>query len=373
MKIALNMLFVGQGLAGGRVYCEGLLRGLAALDAPNRYTVFTRRDTRLPQELDARFEQVRAPISGGSALWRTLWEYGILPGKVRQGRHDLLHGLGSLSPRASGCPLVLTIHDLIYRHFPHSIPLGHRLFMQRVFPIVARRAERVIVPSECTGREVVRYLGIAPERLRLVHYGPGTSLKRVTDEAEIEAVLQKFGIRRPYIISVARAYAHKNIAGLLRAMAALHQRGPRNVQLVLVGDRYRSGHELERLTRDLNLVDSIILTGFVSESDLNALYSGAAVFAFPSLAEGYGLPVLEAMECGTPVVASNASAVPEAVGDAGLVANARHPEAFAAQLARVLSDDTLQEELRAKGLARAREFSWQKAAAGVLAVYRELA
>jgi glycosyltransferase involved in cell wall biosynthesis len=372
MKIALNMLFVGQGLAGGRVYCEGLLRGLAALDSPDVYTVFTRRDISLPAGLDARFQQFRAPIAASSSLWRTFWEYGILPRKVRQGRHEVLHGLGSLSPRASGCPLVLTIHDLIYRHFPHSIPLGHRLFMQRVFPIVARRAERVIVPSECTGREVVRYLGVRPERVRLIHEGPGNSLERVTDEATVQKTLQKFGIRRPYVISVARAYAHKNIAGLLRAMAALHREGPRGVQLVLVGDRYQSGHELDRLTRELQLGETIVFTGFVSAEDLSALYSAAAVFAFPSLAEGCGLPVLEAMACGTPVVASNASAIPEAVGGAGLLADARKPSAFAAQLGRVLGDDSLQEQLREKGLVRVQEFSWEKAAAAVLAVYREL-
>jgi glycosyltransferase involved in cell wall biosynthesis len=175
------------------------------------------------------------------------------------------------------------------------------------------------------------------------------------------------------VISVARAYPHKNIEGLLRAMARLHGRGGPAPQLVLVGDRYRAGHHLDRLTEDLGLRGTVVFTGFVSLADLCALYSAAAVFAFPSLAEGYGLPILEAMSCGTPVVASQASAVPEAVGAAGLVGDAQDPEAFAELLGQVLEDEALQAQLRAAGLARVREFSWTRCAAETLAVYRELA
>src|SRR5262249_50581188 len=154
----LNMLFVGKGVAGGRVYCEGLLKGLAAVDSSDEYTVYTRSDTRLPLQLGERFRQVKAPVLETSNLWRTIWAYGVLPGRVRHGRFDLLHGLGSLSPRARGCPLVLTVHDLIHRHFPESVPLGHRQFMRFVLPVVARRADRIIVPSRYSNREVVEHL-----------------------------------------------------------------------------------------------------------------------------------------------------------------------------------------------------------------------
>jgi len=214
---------------------------------------------------------------------------------------------------------------------------------------------------------------VREEAVRVVPYGPGNDLRRESDGGRIEAALARHGIRRPYVVSVCRAYAHKNLAGLLRAMARLRAMGHKEVQLVLVGDRYRTGDLLDRLTADLGLSGSVVFTGFVSNEELSALYSGAAAFAFPSLAEGYGLPVLEAMACGAPVVASDASAVPEAVGGAGLVADARDPEAFAAALARVLGDDGLAEELRQKGLARAAGFSWEETAKRTLAVYEELA
>jgi glycosyltransferase involved in cell wall biosynthesis len=366
------MLFVAPGLAGGRVYCDGLLQGLAQVDRENEYVIYTRQGVRLPDLPAPAFRQVTAPVRGSSVLWRTAWEYGILPAHIRQGAFALVHGLGSLSPSLRSCPFVLTIHDLIYRHFPHSIPLGHRLFMRHILPVVARRAARVIVPSRCTAQEVVRYLGVSENRLRLVHYGPGNPLGAVSDEGRIEAALKNYGIRRPYVISVGRAYPHKNMAGLLRAMAHLQHGENREVQLVVVGDRYRAGHELDRLVEELGLRERIVFTGFVSTNELCALYSGAAVFAFPSLAEGYGLPILEAMACGTPVVASQASAVPEAVGQAGLVGDARDPEAFAALLGRVLRDAGLQAQLRARGLARVRDFSWVRCAQQTLAVYREI-
>jgi glycosyltransferase involved in cell wall biosynthesis len=373
MKIAFNMLFVAPGVAGGRVYCEGLLRGLAAVDPANDYVIYTRRDTRLPDLPPERFRQVCAPVSGHSTVWRTFWEYKLLPRKVRRGGFQLFHGLGSLSPASRSCPFVLTIHDVLYRHFPRSLPLGYYLFMRGMHGRVARRADRVIVPSHCSAREAVELLGVSEDRIRLVPYGPGNGFQRVDDEGRVNEVLKKLGVRRPFVISVCRAYAHKNLAGLLRAFARLRDLGFKDVQLVLVGERYRTGAELDRLTKELGLEPAVVFTGFVSQEDLNALYSAATVFAFPSLAEGFGLPVLEAMACGAPVVGSKASAVPEAVGAAGLVADAQDPEAFADALARVLRDDALRAGLREKGLHRAREFSWERTAEGTLAVYRELA
>jgi glycosyltransferase involved in cell wall biosynthesis len=372
MRVALNMLFVAPGLAGGRVYCEGLLRGLQAVDGGDEYVVYTRRGVRLPALDPRRFRHVEAPVAPSSTVWRAVWEYRRLPDEVRRGGFDLFHGLGSLSPSSQSCPFVLTVHDLIYHHFPASLPRGFRLFMRVVLPRVARRADRVIVPSHCTGREVVGHLGVPEERVRVVPYGPGNDLRRLTDEEAVAAVLRKYAVRWPYVVSVSRAYPHKNLAGLLRAFALLRARG-RDVSLVLVGERYRSGGELDRLAGELGLGKSVIFTGFAGQDEMSALYSGADVFAFPSLAEGYGLPVLEAMACGTPVVASDASAVPEAVGGAGVVADARDPEAFAAALARVLDDAGLRQRLAAAGLARAATFSWEKSAAETLAVYRELA
>jgi glycosyltransferase involved in cell wall biosynthesis len=266
----------------------------------------------------------------------------------------------------------LTIHDLIYRRFPGSIPLGARLFMRAVQPAVARRAERLIFPSRHAADDAVKYLGVREERVRVIPEGPGNDLRRVTDGAVIDAVLAKYGARRPYVISVGRSYPHKNLAGLMRAFARVRAMA-HDVRLVLVGERFGAAGRLDRLTEELGLREAVVFTGFVSESELSALYSGAEAFAFASLAEGFGLPVLEAMTCGAPVVSSGATALAEVVGDAGLLADARDPEAFAAALSRVLGDAALREEYRRRGLARAAAFTWEAAARATLEVYRELA
>lgn len=368
LRAALNALYVGAGVAGGRVYRDGLLRGFAALGTDDHFDVLTRRDPGLPA-LPGRFRAVEAPVSGTSTLARTAWEYGVLPGRVRRGGYDVYHALGNLSPRVRGVPAVLTVHDLIHRHFPASVPAGYRLFMRAVLPAAARRADRVIVDSQYVGRQVVEELGVRADRVRVVPLGVGQESLSPDPEAVADA-LKRFGVRPPYLIAVGRGYPHKNVAGLLRAVAVLKR--THDPRLVLVGDRYRAGDEVDRLTAELGLASNVVRTGFVSPADLSALYAGAAAFAFPSLAEGFGLPPLEAMARGVPVVASNLTAIPEVVGDAGLLADPRDPEAFADALQRVLDDAGLRDRLKAKGYVRVKELTWERCAAGTLAVYREL-
>jgi glycosyltransferase involved in cell wall biosynthesis len=371
MRVALNAIYVGDGVAGGRVYRDGLLRGLAAVESPFAFDVCTRRGPDLPPLPADRFRAVEASISGRSTLRRTAWEYGVLPGRVRRGGYAVFHSLGGLSPRVRGIPVVLTIHDLIFQDFPESIGRLDRLFRKAVLPRAARRADRMIVDSYAVGRAVVERLGVAGEKVRVVPLGAGHDFRRVDDEDRIAAVLARYGVRSPYLVAVGRGYPHKNIAGLLRATAVLRKQHP-DLQLVLVGERFRAAAEVERLTTELGLGKVVVWTGFATADDLNALYSGAAAFAFPSLAEGFGLPPLEAMACGAPVVASNLTAVPEVVGDAGLLADPRDPDAFAAALGRVLVDAGLAAELRARGFARAAEFTWERCAERTLAVYKEL-
>lgn len=372
MRIGLNLLYVAPGVAGGGVYARKLLAGLAAVDPAGGYTAYTRGDVDLPDLPPNWFRHVRTPVDGRSVLWRTFWEYAVLPGKVRREKFDVFHGLGSLSPVPGGGPTVLTIHDLIYRHFPASVPRGHQVFMTWMLPRVARKAARVIVPSEYTANDVVHILKVPRDRVRIVPYGPGAEYRPVEDAAAVAGVLTRLKVRRPYVVTVARGYPHKNLVGLLDAFARLRARGRREEQLVLVGEPYRAGDAVDRRVKELGLGDAVVCTGRIDDADLQALYTAATAFAFPSLAEGLGLPVLEAMSCGVPVVASDATAIPEGVGDAGLLADARDPDAFADALGRVLADDGLRAELRRKGFDRARLFSWRRCAEQTVAVYREL-
>lgn len=372
MRVALNALYVGGGVAGGKVYRDGLLRGLAVVAGRNdTFDVFTRRTPGLPAGMPEFISPRPVPVPDTSTFRRTYWEYLRLPGVVRRGGYAVYHALGSLSPRVRGTPVVLTIHDLIYRHFPASVPLGYRKFMEAVQPGAARRADRVIVDSEYVGREVVELLGVKPERVRVVPLGPGHGFAPVEDAAVIEGVLTRLGVRPPFVVAVGRGYPHKNAAGLLRAFSVLRRFAP-DVTLVLIGDRYRTADPLSHLVEELGLGGWVTWTGFLPAAELNAVYSSAAAFAFASLAEGFGLPVLEAMACGAPVVASGRTAIPEVVGDGGVLVNPESPEEFAAALTRVILDDALRDDLRARGSERVKRFSWERCAAETLAVYREL-
>lgn len=372
MRIALNALYVGGGVAGGKVYRDGLLRGLAAVGDPQfSFDVFTRRTPDLPPALPHSIRSRPAPVPDASTARRTWWEYLRLPAVVRGGGYAVYHALGSLTPRVRGVPVVLTVHDLIYRQFPSSVPLGYRAFMHAVQPRVARRADRVIVDSMFVGGEVEELLGVKPERVRVVPLGPGHGFAPVTDVAEINRVLTRLCIRPPFVLAVGRGYPHKNVSGLLRAFELLSRTHP-DVRLVLIGDRYLTADPLARLVDELALTDRVTWTGFLLTDELNAVYSAAAAFAFSSLSEGFGLPVLEAMACGCPVVASNRTAIPEVVGNAGLLVDPESADEFAAALRRVIEDGALRAGLRVKGFERVRQFSWEKCASETLAVYREL-
>src|SRR5262249_45918616 len=161
--------------------------------------------------------------SAHSTLWRTFWEYKLLPHHVRSQSAGLWHGLGNLSPAASGIPFILTVHDVIYRQFPQSLPPGYRWFMRWMQPRAARRGGRVIVPSRFSADEVAR-LGVAPERIRQVSYGPGHGFQPIADQALLQKALDDYGVRRPFILNVCRGYYHKNLPGLVQAFARLRQR-----------------------------------------------------------------------------------------------------------------------------------------------------
>jgi glycosyltransferase involved in cell wall biosynthesis len=372
VRIVLNALVIAPGLAGDRVYCEQLLGALAAAGG-HEYVVFVRQDTDLPDIPTDRVRVVRAPVSGGSTFGRAAWEYRTFPGEAAGLSADLVHGLGGRSPRSPGRPFVLTVHDLIYRQYPESVPLLNRAFMRWVQPRVARQADRVIVPSRSTAEQVVALLGVRPERVRVVPLGGGRVPGAAPDEPAVARVLAALGCRHPYVLNVGRGYAHKNLPGLVRAFAHLRRLGHGDTQLVLAGEQHQASRGVDRLIAELGVAGRVVRTGFVGTTELRALYAGAAAFAFPSLAEGFGLPVLEAMACGAPVVASAASAIPEVVGDAGVLARADDPPAFAEALACVLGDERLRRDLRTRGRDRAREFTWERCAAATIDVYRELA
>ncbi len=298
---------------------------------------------------------------------RLLWQQFHLPLRARRQHVDLLHVTGFDAPIWRPVPTVLTVHDLIGMLFPGNLPPIARFYWSRWLPWSARRASHIIVDSGCTGRDLVRLLRIPEERISVVPLGVDRRFTPQPSEA-VSAVRTRFELPDRIALYVGTIEPRKGIDTLLAAWATLAASRP-GVSLVIAG---KPGWYTDRLhvrVRQLGLEKHVHWTGYVPAAVLPALYSAAEVFVFPSRYEGFGLPPLEAMACGTPVVSSSAAALPEVVGDAGLLVPPDDVPALAGALQRVLAEPALRAELRARGLRHASAFTWQRTAAQTRAVY----
>ena len=390
MRIAFDATAIPRLMAGAAVYTYELVRALAAVDSENEYVIFARGGhfDDLPPKADPppaepairqtpvgpglRVLKVRAP----SRPLRLLWEQTVLPWRLRQLGIDVLHSPHHTTPLARlrrGCQRVVTFHDLTFFLLPERYPPTRRLYFQTMTRLSARVADAVIVPSEAVRGDVLRILpasGGPPERVFVIPEAAGTAF-HPQDAAAIEAVRRRYGLEGPFLLSVGSLEPGKNRERLLQAFARLRAQGLKHT-LVVAGQRAWRCEGEAPLARRLGLADSVRFLGHVPQADLPALYSAADLFVFPSLYEGFGLPALEAMACGTPVVASNVSALPEVVGDAALQVPPLDVEALADAVERLLRDDRLRSDLRERGLERARQFSWEKAARQTVEVYHRV-
>lgn len=313
---------------------------------------------------------------GLRAMNGMLWGHIYFPYLLRKGRFDLLHSPSFVVPFACPCPSVVTIYDVSFLKFPQHFERRWRTYVNAVMPSVLRRVAAVICISEYTRQDLLQSYDVAPQKVHVVYCGidhaqfhPGA--KSGSDWME------STGIRKEYILHVGTLSERKNIPMLLRAVALLRSQGRfADYQLVLAGPEVSvltGGSEIRETIQNLGLKDAVVLTGHVPEGELAGLYAQAKVLVMPSLYEGFGLPILESMAVGTPVVASNTSSLPEIVADAGLVVPPQDEPGWAQAIGELLENPARAEEFRRRGLTRAAQFSWQQAAAETLNVYRAVA
>jgi glycosyltransferase involved in cell wall biosynthesis len=281
---------------------------------------------------------------------------------------DVLFVPSHVLPLVCPVPGVVTVHDLGYLAYPET----HRRFDRWYLDWTTRRHTRVaahlLVDSEATRHDLIRHYQADPGRITVVHPGLDPVFRPIENPDQRAEVRSRYGIRSDYIIHVSTLHPRKNIARLLDAFESIHH-SPFTIhhsQLVLAGKPGWLSDDL--ITRATAMGDRVRLTGHVNQADLPALISGARALVMPSLYEGFGFPVLEAMACGTPVVASNVSSLPEVAGDAALFIDPHDTDALAKALARILTDEDLRAELRQRGLERARHFTWQRAAQQTLTI-----
>lgn len=300
-----------------------------------------------------------------------------LPVDAWAGWPEVYHVPDAFGPPTRRARLVLTVHDLIPWILPEILPAAstahpmHARYL-RYAPAALRRAAAVIAVSESTRRDLLERFAVPPERVAVVPYGVAAQF-RPLEPAERAPVLARYGLGdEPYLLFVGRIELRKNVGRVLEAFARLRRQGLPH-RLVLVGSAGRGEPVAAFYRRAEALGPAVVMLDYVAHDDLPALYSGAAVFVWPSLYEGFGLPPLEALACGAPVVAADVAALPEVVGDAGLLVDPTSVEAIAAAVERLLSNAALRATLRARGLERARRFTWAAAARATLEVYRRVA
>ena len=360
MRIAIDATSVPSRPAGAGVYAIELVRAMAERGRHDGYALFVR-GSWLDDDLAGKRNWRVEHIGAASRPARLAWEQMRLPQALSAMGIDVLHSTHHTLPLMGvRCRRVVTIHDVTFFRIPERYPPARRLYMQTLTRLSARVADAIIAPSDAARVDIVRTLGVPATKVAAVYEAAAARFMPVPSETA-KAVARAHGIDARFVLSVGSLEPGKNRVRLIRAMAMLRDAGLQH-QLVIVGQKaWKFDAELA-LVDELGMQDRVRYLGYVSDAELPALYSAADAFAFPSLHEGFGLPVVEAMACGVPVLTSNISATAEVAGDAAVLVDPLSVDAIRDGLRRLLEDGELRTDLSARGRARAAEFSWRRAA-----------
>jgi glycosyltransferase involved in cell wall biosynthesis len=374
-NICLDISPVVHGKAGLASYARELAEHLAAAESSNRYSLF-HYGAHPPVTLTGVLAGLRRHSIGLPARG---WRLGVAAASVLGlsmdhlfPEIDLFHATEHLLPPLRRVKSVFTFHDAIYALFPkYHLPMN-RAYLGLMMPRFLRRADAIITISECSRRDAARLYGVADDRMRVIYEGVDPRFRPVEQPETLEQVRRRYALPAAYLLAVGTLEPRKNLSTLLEAFVAVKARsGRQDLRLVIVGKKGWLFQDFFRRLRELGLDDGrqVVFPGYVADGDLPAVYAGAACFVFPSLYEGFGLPVLEAMASGAPVVCSDVSSVPEVAGDAALTASPEDAGAFAWAVERILADPDLRRDLRARGLQRAAGFTWERTARQTQEVY----
>lgn len=366
MKIAIAAIL---GTIGGpRTYAYNLIKAISTIDKENEYIILTDKT----EDLNGIDEIQKIRISFPSPYTRIFWDHLQVPLYLKRYGVDLYHNTKNVLPLFTRTKSVVTIHDMAPFLFPQSFTAMQRAYLKFHFRHAAKKAKKVITVSERSRMDIINILGVNETKVVSITNGVSDGFCKINDTERLEAFRVKYRLSKNIILCVSTLQPRKNIDVAIRAFSQLKRQKKIPHQLVIVGRMGWLWKDTMRLVSELNLQGEVLFIGAVEDKELPLFYNLAEVFLNPSSYEGFGLTCLEAMACGTPVIATNVSSFPEVVGDAGILVSPRSVEELAQAVFDVLYNNSLRDELIKKGLERVKKFSWAQTAEKTLDVYKEV-
>lgn len=368
MLIGLDARVLYRPLRGIGKYLFNILENMVKLDSSVEFKLFYEEIT------GQKTIPVSAQIKEVSFLAKGYrfhsWEQFVLPGKIKKSRITLFHSPANTAPLIQLCPTVVTVHDTILMESEEE---GDRFYNRFILPIALKNAKKIITISQNSKKDIIRLLKIPENKIEVIYHGINSAFRRIVDGQGFASLRDKYGIRERFIFTLGAVGKRKNIETLLEVFAQLKKSNLIKHQLVITGIQEAGINEFLRKIKALGLQNEVIITTYVPEDDLVALYNHTDLFLYLSLYEGFGFPVLEAMTCGAPVIASSVSSIPELVQDAGILVDPRNTDEIGEAILAILNNKNLREELSEKGFKQVKKFSWEKAARQTLDVYKQMA
>jgi glycosyltransferase involved in cell wall biosynthesis len=375
MRIAIDYTAAIRQGAGIGTYVRALVDAMLAQDTTNRYTLLTSGrptpDHSFPTAENVRGRSLYIPDRYLNILWYR-WRIPV-PATLFSGPADIYHGPDFVLPPLSGkVRKVVTIHDLAFLEHPEYAVPSLAAYLKQVVPQAVQAADAVATVSSETSRTLIKHFNTPREKLTVVPVGVGAHFRRITDPVLLGATGNKFGLKHPLVLGVGTLEPRKNHMGLIKAFYQAQKKKNGPAMLAIAGGEGWLYEETRQLVDDLKLKSKVRFLGRVSDFELVTLYSMADIFAFPSFFEGFGIPPIEAMACGAPVITSNTSSLPEVVGDAAIQIDPHDIDALAQAIIQLLEDEPLREDLRQKGYQRVQHFTWEASARKMLDIYQRL-
>lgn len=370
MKIGIITNPIDERHPSYTVYIYNIIKNLNILDQENEYYLI--HHTKIDLDIYKSNREIIIPMAPSKYLKEFIWQYILLPKKIKKLDLDLVHDPRGIGPLSLDMPFkkVITAQDISSLICPKMNArgyLGWKLFGRKTMESV----DKIIAISECLKRDIITYLKIPEEKIKVVYNGKEERFKQL-HQVEVKEAKQKYNLNFPFILYLGVLQRRKNILNIIRAYYTFKKGGGFHKLVLAGGGKGRQYEEILKAVETFNLQRDVVFTGYVPDDDLPAIYNAADLFVFPSVYEAFGLPPLEAMGCGIPVITSNRGAFPEVVGDAGIMIDPNDVDGLARAMHTVLNNDGLREDMINRGLERSRLFSWEKCAKGIFEVYQEV-